>query len=226
LYVSDVLATSYHCVQDTGVYSGDEVAIFGAGPIGQMAGIFALENGASKIIFVDTEPRLSFVHSRWPAADKGKVHLVDYKKLSSGITSKETVVSKLKELCGGRGPDVALECAAGEYAKGWAHWVEMAVGAETDTSEIINEMVESVRNYGRCGVTGVYVGYVRISRYSPSLSAANILTDEPLQHWLSHAARHQTHRKRPGTRSHVLARSDGQVEIGKAGSSADGFSSS
>ncbi|KAH6877212.1 chaperonin 10-like protein [Thelonectria olida] len=159
LYISDVLATSYHCVQDTGVYEGDEVAIFGVGPIGQMAGIFALENGASKIIFVDTEPRLSFVHSRWPAEHKGKVHLVDYKKLSSGITSKETVVSKLKEVCGGRGPDVALECAAGEYPKGWAHWLEMAVGAETDTSEIINEMVESVRNYGRCGVTGVYVGY-------------------------------------------------------------------
>jgi threonine dehydrogenase-like Zn-dependent dehydrogenase len=54
---------------------------------------------------------------------------------------------------------VAIECAAGEYAKGWVHWLEMSIGAETDTSEILNEMVEGVRNYGRCGVTGVYVGY-------------------------------------------------------------------
>lgn len=38
----------------------------------------------------------------------------------------------------------------------------MAVGAETDTSEIINEMIEGVRNFGRCGVTGVYVGYVSV----------------------------------------------------------------
>jgi threonine dehydrogenase-like Zn-dependent dehydrogenase len=160
LYLSDVLCTSYHAVKDTTVYQGDEVAIFGAGPIGQMAGVFALGEGASKIIFVDTEPRLSVVKQHFPAEHSDKLVLLDYKKLSHGITSKETVVSKLKEISGGRGPDVAIECAAGEYAKGWMHWLEMAVGAETDTSEILNEMIEGVRNYGRCGITGVYVAYV------------------------------------------------------------------
>ncbi|TQS32247.1 hypothetical protein Golomagni_07445, partial [Golovinomyces magnicellulatus] len=159
LFLSDVLATSYHCVVDTGVESGDSVAIFGAGPIGQMAGVFALEQGASQIIFVDTEPRLSFIKTHFPTEHYEKLHLVDYKKLSSGILSSNTVVSKLKELCDGRGPDVALECAAGEYAKGWAHWLEIAIGAETDTSEIINEMIESVRSFGRCGVTGIYSAY-------------------------------------------------------------------
>jgi len=159
LYLSDVLATSYNAVKDTAVYPKDQVAIFGAGPIGQMAGVFALGEGASRIIFVDTEPRLSFVADRWPAAHRDKLELVDFKKLSFGVTSKATVVSRLKELCDGRGPDVAIECAAGEYAKGWAHWLEMQLGAETDTSEMINEMVEGVRNYGRCGITGVYVGY-------------------------------------------------------------------
>ena len=34
------------------------------------------------------------------------------------------------------------------------------LGAETDTSEIINEMIASVKNFGRVGVTGVYVGFV------------------------------------------------------------------
>ncbi|KAK3347232.1 chaperonin 10-like protein [Lasiosphaeria hispida] len=159
LFLSDVLPTAYNAVKDTAVYPDDQVAIFGAGPIGQMAGAYALGEGAAKIIFVDTEPRLSFVAGRWPAQHKDKLHLVDFKQLSFGITSKETVVSRLKELCGGRGPDVAIECAAGEYAKGWMHWLEMQLGAETDTSEILNEMVEGVRNYGRAGITGVYVGY-------------------------------------------------------------------
>ncbi|KAM0279207.1 hypothetical protein ACHAQH_004752 [Verticillium albo-atrum] len=159
LYLSDVLATSYNAVKDTAVYGGDSVAVFGAGPIGQMAGVFALEDGAKRVIFVDTEPRLSFVKSRWPAAHADKLHLVDYKTLSHGITTKPTVVSALRDLTDGRGPDVALECVAGEYPKGWAHWLELQLGLETDTSEIINEMIESVRNYGRCGVTGVYVGY-------------------------------------------------------------------
>lgn len=131
-----------------------------AGPIGQMCGVFSLQQGASRIIFVDTEPRLSEVKGRFPPNDQNNIELVDFKKLSSGITTGATVVSKLKELCDGRGPDVALECAAGEYAKGWLHWLEMCLGAETDTSEILNEMIEGVRNCGRCGITGVYVGYV------------------------------------------------------------------
>lgn len=159
LYLSDVLATSYNCVKDTAVYPNDQVAIFGAGPIGQMAGIFALNEGASKVIFIDTEPRLSFIKSRWPSKHADKLEVLDFKKLSFGVTNKDTIVSKLKELCGGRGPDCALECAAGEYAKGWMHWIEMQLGAETDTSEILNEMIQGVRNYGRCGITGVYVGY-------------------------------------------------------------------
>ncbi|KAM6515475.1 hypothetical protein FSOLCH5_009700 [Fusarium solani] len=159
LYLSDVLATSYNAVKDTAVYPEDEVAIFGAGPIGQMAGIFAILEGASKVIFIDTEPRLSFIKDNWPPKHKDKLELVDYKHLSHGVTNKETVVSRLKDLCGGRGPDCAIECAAGEYAKGWMHWLEISLGVETDTSEIINEMIEGVRNYGRCGVTGVYVGY-------------------------------------------------------------------
>ena len=56
---------------------------------------------------------------------------------------------------------MALECVAGEYPKGWAHYFEILLGMETDTSEIINEMITSVKNYGRCGITGVYVGFVQ-----------------------------------------------------------------
>ncbi|KAI1266330.1 GroES-like protein [Xylariaceae sp. FL1019] len=159
LYLSDVLPTAYNAVHDTAVYEGDEVAIFGAGPIGQMAGVFALEAGAKKIIFVDTEPRISFIKERWPKEHADKLEFIDFKKFSYGVTNKETVVSELKRLCDGRGPDAAIECAAGEYAKGWLHKVEMLLGAETDTSEIVNEMIEGVRNFGRCGITGVYVGY-------------------------------------------------------------------
>ncbi|KAK2011654.1 alcohol dehydrogenase GroES-like domain-containing protein [Colletotrichum eremochloae] len=159
LYLSDVLATSWNAVKDTAVYPNDQVAIWGAGPIGQMAGAFAVDEGASKVIFVDTEPRLSHIKARWPAQHADKLELIDFKKLSFGVTDKPTVVSRLKELCGGRGPDVAIECAAGEYPKGWLHAAEIAIGAETDTSELVNEMIEGVRNFGRCGITGVYVGY-------------------------------------------------------------------
>jgi len=159
LFLSDVLPTSFNCVKDTAVYEGDEVAIWGAGPIGQMVGLFALLEGASKIIYIDSQPRIDDIKPRFAPKWQSKIELIDFKKLSFGVTNKETVVSRLKEMCGGRGPDVALECAAGEYPKGWMHTLEIALGAETDTSELLNEMIEGVRNFGRTGVTGVYVGY-------------------------------------------------------------------
>lgn len=151
LYLSDVLATSWNCVVDTAVYKGDVVAIWGAGPIGQMAAAFALINGASRVIMIDANWRLDYVKSKYP-----NIETIDYSNLPKG----HSVTSRLKEMVDGRGPDVCLECVAGEYAKGWAHYFELMLGAETDSSEIVNEMITSVRNFGRCGITGVYVGFV------------------------------------------------------------------
>jgi threonine dehydrogenase-like Zn-dependent dehydrogenase len=122
LYLSDVIATSWNCVVDTGVEKGDVVAIWGAGmtapliaqkkrrtdnvigPIGQMCAEFAFMNGASRVIIIDSNWRLDFVKSKYP-----KVETIDYSTLPSGTS----VTSKLKEMVDGRGPDVALECVAG-----------------------------------------------------------------------------------------------------------------
>jgi threonine dehydrogenase-like Zn-dependent dehydrogenase len=152
LYLSDVLATSWNCVVDTGVKEGDVVAIWGAGPVGEMAAEMSFTNGASRVIMIDggaASWRLDLCKEKMP-----KIETINYTDLPRGTT----VTSKLKEMEHG-GPDVALECVAGEYAKGWAHYFEMLLGIETDTSEIINEMITSVKNYGRCGITGVYVGF-------------------------------------------------------------------
>ncbi|CAF9904910.1 MAG: hypothetical protein GOMPHAMPRED_002984 [Gomphillus americanus] len=152
LYLSDVLCTSWHCVVDTGVKEGDVVAILGAGPIGQMCVEFSFLNGAKRVILIDGGAgawRLDLVKSKYP-----NVETLNFTELPRGTS----VVSKLKEMEHG-GPDVALECVAGEYAKGWTHYFELLLGAETDTSEIVNEMIESVKSFGRCGITGVYAGY-------------------------------------------------------------------
>lgn len=156
LYLSDVLATSYHCVVDTGVDKGDVVAIWGAGPIGQMVASFSFMQGASRVILIDGGDaawRLDFVKSKLP-----KVETIDFTKLPRG----ESITSQLKKVVPG-GPDVALECASGEFAKGWAHYFEVLLGLETDTSEMLNEMITSVRPFGRVGVTGIYTGFVSVA---------------------------------------------------------------
>lgn len=136
---------------DTGIQDGDTVAIWGAGPVGQMAAEFSLMNGAKRVIMIDSNWRLDYMREKYP-----HVETIDFGKLKKG----ESVSNKLREMCGRRGPDVSIECAAGEYAKGWTHYFGMLVGLETDTSETVNEMITSTRNFGRCGITGVYIGYV------------------------------------------------------------------
>lgn len=163
LFLSDVVSTSWNCVVDTGVKEGDVVAVWGAGPIGQMVCDFSFMNGASRVIVIDSNWRLDYVKEKYP-----KVETVDFSQLK-GVNG---VVNKLKEMCDGRGPDVALECVAGEYPKSWLHTAELAAGLETDTPEILNEMIMSVKNYGRVGITGVYVGYTNhfnIGQYFPQL---------------------------------------------------------
>lgn len=164
LYLSDVLSTSWNCVVDTGVKEGDVVAIWGAGPIGQMCAEMSFMNGAKRVILIDggaASWRLDFCKSK-----NSKIETLNFTDLPKGTT----VTSKLKEMEHG-GPDVALECAAGEYAKSWAHKFEIMTGAETDTSEIVNEMITSVKNFGRCGITGVYVGFVSVILSSPNACA-------------------------------------------------------
>jgi threonine dehydrogenase-like Zn-dependent dehydrogenase len=103
---------------------------------------------------------LDYVKTKVP-----KVETLDFTKLPKG----ESATSQLKKMVHG-GPDVALECAAGEYAKGWSHYFEQMLGMETDSSEILNEMITSVRSFGRVGVTGVYAAYVSYGQASSTAS--------------------------------------------------------
>ncbi|BGP13470.1 hypothetical protein JCM10213_001794 [Rhodosporidiobolus nylandii] len=165
LFISDVFVTSFNQVEDSGVKEGDIVGIWGTGPIGIMSGKWcALRKKVSHIIAVDKvawrlENFKAKIQKEHPDV---KVDLVDFSKVKD-------VTAKIHELTApgkdGRpatrppGVDVALECAAGEYAKGLLHKIELATNLETDTSEIVNEMITSTIAYGTVGITGVYAGF-------------------------------------------------------------------
>lgn len=132
---------------------GDIVAIWGMGPIGLMAAYFAFKKGASRVIGIDNNWRLDWCKTKLP-----KLETLDYSKLPSG-SSVPTELRKMTD----KGVDCALECAAGEYAKGIGHKIEMMMGLENDTSEILNEMILSVKKFGSIGITGVYTGCTFLS---------------------------------------------------------------
>jgi len=165
LYVSDILVTSYHQVMDTGVKEGDCVAIWGAGAIGMMCAKWSLLKGAKHVIIIDNvQWRLDSVVEKMRATGhaNAQIDTINFNEVKDvPLKVRELTAPGTNGLDPTRpaGVDVALECAAGEYAKGIAHKIEIAVGLETDTSEILNEMIESVIGFGSIGITGVYSAY-------------------------------------------------------------------
>ncbi|BGP21510.1 alcohol dehydrogenase [Rhodotorula toruloides] len=164
LYISDSLVTSFHQVEDTRVDEGDIVGIWGVGVIGLLVGKWSILRGASRLIAVDSvQWRLDYfkekLHKDHPNVQIDLVNFSEHKNVVARI--HELTKAGTRGLPDTRpdGLDVAFECAAGEYAKGWAHKLEIVAGLETDTSEILNEMIESTIGFGRVGITGVYAGY-------------------------------------------------------------------
>ncbi|EMD91122.1 hypothetical protein COCC4DRAFT_136360 [Bipolaris maydis ATCC 48331] len=148
LYLSDVLPTSYHSVCDTGVFEGDSVAIWGLGPIGLMACVWAFKKGAKRVIGIDNNWRTEFAKQKIPGLET-----INYQELK-----KQSIPAKIHEMVPG-GVDACIEASGGEYAKTWTHKLELMSGMEQDTSEMINECIYSTRKFGRVGIIGDYVGF-------------------------------------------------------------------
>jgi len=146
LYLSDILPTSYHAVVDTGVSQGDVVGIWGLGPIGICAAKWATLKGASRVIGIDAVPeRLAL------AKDKVGIETIN-------LSEHKDVTKRVYELVP-EGLDVAIDCTSGfREPKSWTHKIQRTLMMETDSPEILNQMLICVRKMGRCGVIGDYAG--------------------------------------------------------------------
>jgi glutathione-independent formaldehyde dehydrogenase len=51
--LNDIVPTGWHGAKPAGVTSGDDVAVFGAGPVGLLAAPSALIKGAARVFVVD-----------------------------------------------------------------------------------------------------------------------------------------------------------------------------
>jgi len=143
LYLSDIIPTSYHCVEYTGVTKGSTVGIWGLGPIGLLVARWCQLKGCKRIIGIDNVP------ARIQHAQKVLgIETLDFDE-------KTDVVGALKEMVP-EGLDFALDCAAFRYAKSMVHKVQRAIGLETDTSETVNEAIQSVKKFGSIGLIADY----------------------------------------------------------------------
>lgn len=162
LFLSDVLPTAYWIIDVSGVKPGDSVAVFGCGPIGQMAIRCAIFKGAKRVIAVDQIPyRLEMAQKLHPG-----VEVINFTKLDPG--------EKIKELTGNIGADVVIDAVGfeseptGPVVAALAGMKQIGIPPLPGTRpedeppaasiSAINWAVKAVRQGGTIGIAGVYGG--------------------------------------------------------------------
>ena len=147
LFLSDILPTGYQAVVNTGIGKGSSLAIFGAGPVGQMAAASARMLGAEKIFMIDHHPfRLEFAQKQY-----GVIPLN-----FDDVDAAEVIL----EQTASRGVDAAID-AVGFEAKGSTVETVMAnLKLEGSSGAALRQCIAAVRRGGTVSVPGVYAGFI------------------------------------------------------------------
>jgi threonine dehydrogenase-like Zn-dependent dehydrogenase len=151
LFLSDILPTGYMGAEMCGIEPGDVVAVWGAGPVGQLAMDSARLLGAEQVIAIDQElPRLAMAEQ------------AGHTPLNFDAQPVKTV---LDELTGGRGPDrcidaVGLEADNSSTVVAAYDRVKQATRMESERPHALREAIMSCRSGGTVSVIGVYGGFM------------------------------------------------------------------
>jgi threonine dehydrogenase-like Zn-dependent dehydrogenase len=152
LFLSDIFPTAYMAAENAGIEDGDTVAVWGAGPVGQLSIQCAWMLGAGRVISIERVPeRLAMARS------KGRAETIN---LDDG-----DVYDRLMEMTRGRGPDRCID-AVGAEAHGTGSFdavldkAKAAVKLATDRPHVLREAIMCCRKGGTISVPGVYVGFL------------------------------------------------------------------
>jgi threonine dehydrogenase-like Zn-dependent dehydrogenase len=151
LFLSDILPTGYMAAENCEIKPGDVIAIWGCGPVGQMAIKSAWLLGAERVIAIDTVPeRLRM------AADSGLAEVINYEQ--------EDVFDRLKTMTGGRGPDACIDAvgleAHGATFDAYLDEVKMSAFLATDRPSALRQAIHACRKGGIVSIPGVYGGFL------------------------------------------------------------------
>jgi threonine dehydrogenase-like Zn-dependent dehydrogenase len=151
LFLGDIFPTGWQAAVACDIQRTDTVAIWGAGPVGQMAVRSALLLGAKQVVVIDRVPE------RLTMARAGGAITINF--------DEESVLDRLGELTGGKGPEkcidaVGMESHATRSIDSLYDRAKQAVMLESDRPHVLREMIYVCRPAGILSIPGVYGGLV------------------------------------------------------------------
>ena len=151
LFASDAAPTGWTGAHQAGVRAGDVVAVWGAGGVGQMAARASMVMGAERVVVIDRYAnRLEQVRTHIGA------ETLDYEQ--------QDVLGELREMTGGRGPDVCIEAVGMEAHSPGPQYlydqVKQQMRLQTDRPTAVREAIYACRKGGTVFTLGVFGGFV------------------------------------------------------------------
>jgi threonine dehydrogenase-like Zn-dependent dehydrogenase len=151
LFLSDILPTGYMAAENCDIKPGDVIAIWGCGPVGQMAIRSAWLLGAQRVIAIDSVPeRLRM------AKEKNQAETINFEE--------EDVFDRLKTMTGGRGPDACIDAvgleAHGATLDAYIDKAKAAAFLATDRPNALRQAIHACRKGGIVSIPGVYGGFL------------------------------------------------------------------
>jgi threonine dehydrogenase-like Zn-dependent dehydrogenase len=150
LFLGDIFPTGWQAAVQCDIEPTDTVAIWGCGPVGQMAIRSAILLGAKQVIAIDQIPE------RLGMAEAGGAITINF--------DEESVVERLNQLTEGKGPEKCIDCIGME-----AHVMPSAPDTvldrakqmmmmESDRPHVLRQMIYVCRPGGVISIPGVYSG--------------------------------------------------------------------
>jgi threonine dehydrogenase-like Zn-dependent dehydrogenase len=151
LFLSDIFPTGYMAAENCDIQSGDTVAVWGCGPVGQFAIASANLLGAERVIAIDRIPeRLQMASEKAGAAET-----INYEE--------QDVYETLMDMTGGFGPDACIDAVGMEAhmpgVMGAYDRVKQATMLESDRPHVFRQAIRACRKGGTVSVPGVYGGF-------------------------------------------------------------------
>jgi threonine dehydrogenase-like Zn-dependent dehydrogenase len=152
LFLGDIFPTGWQAAVQCDIEPTDTVAIWGCGPVGQMAIRSAVLLGANQVIAIDRLPE------RLSMAEAGGATTINFED--------ESVVERLNELTDGKGPEKCIDCIGTESHVTLSQpdtildRAKQMMLMENDRPHVLREMIYVCRPGGILSIPGVYGGLV------------------------------------------------------------------